>query len=363
MEGVFDFDFERALRALRIKFLKGSDSMRSEPDLVAIVLALADRVAALEKQLAQFVPGVLVTADAPEPALAPDPFPHARDITLVQRLSWMLAELYSKARPSTDCTPLAREVLLTVANAVSLNNWNRSMAQRLTWGEAAHWLEREAALSDGTEQAPNREAEPLVQVPESWYSDFADWLEREMPEGTVIGDPLWWASRIADRFIAQATREAPPVPQLGERISVEDVADLASAVLAGAQPASPEPVVAAEISDEELLRTYGLAKQNHCYEGPIDDWPKRAERAATLCGLRAVLARYARPAIQPVAVSERLPGPEDLDSEGTCWMFNPIMLYYCLFRPDPSAHTYWLPHWALPLPAADLPAADQQEGR
>ena len=60
------FDYERALRVLRIKFLKGSDSMQSEPDLVGIVLALADRVAALEEQLTQFVPGQLVTADAPE---------------------------------------------------------------------------------------------------------------------------------------------------------------------------------------------------------------------------------------------------------------------------------------------------------
>ena len=45
-------------------------------------------------------------------------------------------------------------------------------------------------------------------------------------------------------------------------------------------------------TDEELLRTYGLAKRDHCYEGPIDDWPRRVERAATVAGLRAVLARW-----------------------------------------------------------------------
>jgi hypothetical protein len=49
-------------------------------------------------------------------------------------------------------------------------------------------------------------------------------------------------------------------------------------------------------TDEELLRCYGLAKRDHCYEGPIDDWPKRAERAATVHGLHAVLARWGRPA-------------------------------------------------------------------
>ena len=45
-----------------------------------------------------------------------------------------------------------------------------------------------------------------------------------------------------------------------------------------------------ELSDDELLRVYGLAKRDHNYEGPIDDWPKRAERAATVAGLRAAIA-------------------------------------------------------------------------
>ena len=103
-----------------------------------------------------------------------------------------------------------------------------------------------------------------------------------------------------------------------------------SALIAEARAylAQPEPE---GLTDEELLRAYGLAKRDHCYEGPIDDWPNRAERAATVHGLRAVIAadraRWglsrafldstmgkpagARPAIKPVPVSERLPGPED----------------------------------------------------
>jgi hypothetical protein len=51
----------------------------------------------------------------------------------------------------------------------------------------------------------------------------------------------------------------------------------------------PEPP-----TDEELLRKYGVAKRDFCYEGPIDDWPKRAERAATIYGLRAVLERWGK---------------------------------------------------------------------
>jgi hypothetical protein len=55
-----------------------------------------------------------------------------------------------------------------------------------------------------------------------------------------------------------------------------------------------------DLTDEELLRTYGLAKRNHIYDGPNDDWPNRSERAATICGLRAVLARCGC-SVEPVA--------------------------------------------------------------
>lgn len=37
---------------------------------------------------------------------------------------------------------------------------------------------------------------------------FADWLAREMPAGTVIGDPAWWAVKIGRAFAA-----APASPQ------------------------------------------------------------------------------------------------------------------------------------------------------
>ena len=67
-----------------------------------------------------------------------------------------------------------------------------------------------------------------------------------------------------------------------------ELRELKAAALAQPEPQGP--------TDEELLRCYGLAKRDHCYEGPIDDWPKRAERAATVHGLHAVLARWGRPA-------------------------------------------------------------------
>jgi hypothetical protein len=91
---------------------------------------------------------------------------------------------------------------------------------------------------------------------------------------------------------------------------------------------------------------------------------------------RAVLARWGHPTITPIPVSERLPGAEDCDAEGRCWVFTPER------HSDPrTAHSwhltpaenikviarvateegdlsliesvcpFWLPFHALPLPA------------
>ena len=73
--------------------------------------------------------------------------------------------------------------------------------------------------------------------------------------------------------------------------------------------------------------------------------------------VRRALARWGRPAIEPVPASERLPGPEDCDTEGRCWWFrgdSPILnAYWDLSKgdsADPVPPTAWLPHHALPVP-------------
>jgi hypothetical protein len=56
---------------------------------------------------------------------------------------------------------------------------------------------------------------PEVGVNEAAPSDveaLAEWLAREMPAGTVIGDPKWWADRIARRL-------RPQVDEAFERIA------------------------------------------------------------------------------------------------------------------------------------------------
>ncbi len=71
---------------------------------------------------------------------------------------------------------------------------------------------------------------------------------------------------------------------------------------------------------------------------------------------RTVLARYGRPAIEPVPVSKRLPGPEDCDAEGRCWWWDDDddMWRLSEHRPWlPAWWTHWLPRWALTVPGVE----------
>jgi hypothetical protein len=68
---------------------------------------------------------------------------------------------------------------------------------------------------------------------------------------------------------------------------------------------------------------------------------------------RAVLARWGRPAIKPIPVSERLPGPEDCDEDGVCWWWSRYLTAWCLCWAADGDHeewTHWLPHHALLVP-------------
>jgi hypothetical protein len=85
---------------------------------------------------------------------------------------------------------------------------------------------------------------------------------------------------------------------------------------------------------------------------------------------RDLLARWGRPAIEPVPVSERLPGPEDVNDDGEVWVEEPAYDYPLgdtgdydsepgrwVLRPlsslDKRFKRRWLPHWALPVPGAE----------
>ena len=82
------------------------------------------------------------------------------------------------------------------------------------------------------------------------------------------------------------------------------------------------------------------------------------ERSDPIGFARAVLARWGRLSINPVSLSERLPGPEDCDAEGRCWyFFMDSVIGGCgwqMFNEEENQQLepshFWLPHYALPIP-------------
>jgi hypothetical protein len=116
----------------------------------------------------------------------------------------------------------------------------------------------------------------------------------------------------------------------------------ASAALAQPEPQGP--------TDEELRDLWSWAAGQD--QGP---WPTQQH-----CFARAVLARWNRPTIKPVLVAERLPGPEDCDAKGRCWVWNEGSCRWWewvsskMISYSHDDYTHWLPHHALPVP--------QQEG-
>ena len=135
---------------------------------------------------------------------------------------------------------------------------------------------------------------------------------------------------------------------------------MAATTAALAQPEPEGP------TDEELLRVAATAIAPYEISGitpgeyePETECVVEAYGSELIAYARAALARYGRPTPQPVAVSERLPGADDCDEQGRCWMFGNVegdwrlistinpgvpKLKYCF--------SHWLPANALPTPEA-----------
>ncbi len=64
-----------------------------------------------------------------------------------------------------------------------------------------------ALISDGEQ----REARDRAAHGGGEVATFAEWLATEMPAGTVIGDPAWWADRIARQYAKRARPAAEAV--------------------------------------------------------------------------------------------------------------------------------------------------------
>lgn len=127
-------------------------------------------------------------------------------------------------------------------------------------------------------------------------------------------------------------------------------------VRARAALAEPEPEGP---TDEDLLHVAARAIEPYEKYGigigeyePETGCAIEASGSELIAFARAVLARWGRPAPQPVPVSKRLPGPEDCDAEGECYWFDPEGSGAWYQDTYQGNYTHWLPAHALPLPSS-----------
>jgi len=124
-----------------------------------------------------------------------------------------------------------------------------------------------------------------------------------------------------------------------------DVLNFARAVLARWGHPAPPPADGEVAELVAWLRSNALTVKK-ASGNPANGARQRMNRAAEL---------LERQALVPVSVSERLPGPEDCDSHGWCWVLYSAHSTWTLEPPYgqdgmPTGWTHWLPAHALPLP-------------
>jgi hypothetical protein len=148
----------------------------------------------------------------------------------------------------------------------------------------------------------------------------------------------------SDQELLRIYRVATPCYQVEE---YKRELDFARAVLARWGRPAIEPV-SQGLTDEELREMW--LSQEWFNEG------------ATFREFASIVRRWGRPAIEPVPVSERLPGPEDCDAEGRCWLHqpHPATPETSEWKLIPARQasiiyntTHWLPYWALPVPVVE----------
>jgi len=126
------------------------------------------------------------------------------------------SQITSGKAESTIDTPEFRDLLLDYKRTIALGVTNTSIAAIITHIKAVREKDREAEREKlkaqithmthrmNTALAANRQL-AARQAPD--MSKLTAWLAREMPAGTVIGDPAWWAPRILQAILSPAQQE------------------------------------------------------------------------------------------------------------------------------------------------------------
>ena len=158
-----------------------------------------------------------------------------------------------------------------------------------------------------------------------------------------------------------ATGEYEPETECAVEVYGSELIAYARATLARWGNPAPQPVAVAPYREVADLVVWLEDHSAECLELDQPEWSQSIAQAARFLHL------YLKATPQPVAISERLPGPEDCDVEGRCWLWERDCGYsgrkwalvdrtWSLSQSDEdlSVYTHWLPFHALPLPKQEV---------
>jgi hypothetical protein len=120
----------------------------------------------------------------------------------------------------------------------------------------------------------------------------------------------------------------------------------------------PEPVGP---TDEELFCLEDL-RDAWSAQAAVNSWDELGMDEIIWFAQQQALARWGRPTITPIPISERLPAPEDCDADGRCWFSSCLNADGRWNLEDRTSgmngwYSHWLPAHALPLPGQPAPTA------
>jgi hypothetical protein len=182
-----------------------------------------------------------------------------------------------------------------------------------------------------------------------------------------------WPGEDPEQDLLDRARTALAQPEPGgERPSLAEIAQLTwqhssdlGDLRIGVAPDDVPALVAAALARwaRPTIRPKGTCQPNgYAYRYPaIDGTITRFNHGQEVNGCRPLYAipywlgqpPTAHPAIEPVPVAERLPGPEDCDARGWCWYWHPgeeCWEMVPVVTGTLDEWTHWLPHHALPIP-------------
>lgn len=157
------------------------------PHIDLLLAYIAEREAAVLAKLARQEPAAWLVRDERDKGI------YRMALTLAHNLCVQRSDCHN-ADDETDEARAAYQCAVLIATW--LDATDAMIADMLN--EAG--IETRAALAS-TEAPPQADRQRVPQA-------FTDWLCREMPPGTIISDPAWWAPKIARAMLAAAP-EAP----------------------------------------------------------------------------------------------------------------------------------------------------------